>query len=165
MTKILLNSTDAQAQAMMLLMDTPLDGTKTFVLTDKKESRSAAQHRLKWIWMNQLEKQLVGFGKGKDSLQWNRYFKVRFMKDLLIAQDSAYVDFFDKLGALYRSALKGRDTDDFREFAEIVIGDQIKTEWLTVKSMSEFMNRIDSYALDNLSVRLITPSDLRWSIV
>lgn len=128
---------------------------KVVVIKSASEARSAAQLRLKWMWMGYIAKHMIGTGKGLSKQGWNRLFKDRFMKALLIDQDQDYVQFYTRIENL-RSGLP---TDRFLRNRLI---DLIQTEWLDVAHMSQFLDQIDQYARDELGLQLPVPEDLKW---
>jgi hypothetical protein len=124
-------------------------------IKDEKETRSKAQHRLKWIWMSFIAKEKMGEGIGRSTEDWNRYFKGKFMRALLIEQDEEYAAFYKNADTLLTTS---RNT----KFAKELLIDSIKTEWLTVKNMKAFMDMISIYASMDLALTLPTPEDLKW---
>ena len=128
-----------------------------YVVTIKEESeaRSKAQLRLKWLWMAFIAKEKAGEGEGKSVEGWNRYFKGKFMRSLLIRQDEEYAEFYKKADELL-------STSRNRRFAKEILIDSIKTEWLTVKSMAVLMNAIMIHASMDLALTLPIPDDLKW---
>jgi len=135
-----------------------LDVTHNYMVTirDKPVCRSSAQNRLRWVWFNFLEKEMAGHGVGRNSQAWNLFFKGMFARQILIAQDEAYADFYTKADNMLSSALDKR-------FAKTLLLENIRTEWMSVKSMSYFLDRIDQYCLTVLSVTLPVPSGLLWA--
>lgn len=128
---------------------------KVIIIKSESEARSDAQHRLKWMWMGFIAKAMIGTGKGLSKDGWNRFFKDRYLKPLLIDQDPDYVQFYQRIDKL-RS---GFPTDKFLRNRLI---DMIQTEWLDVKHMKEFLDQIDTYARDELQLQLPVPEDLKW---
>lgn len=134
-------------------------GGEVVVLVKKtKDTRSSAQLRLKWLWMGQLAKEMAGRGSGKNNKDWNRHFKGLFLKELLISQDEDYAEFYANGKLLIDSA----PTAALKKFAIKAMLDSVETEWLTVKNMSEYMNNIDNFCIENLEIVLAVPSDLNW---
>ena len=128
-----------------------------YVVTIKKESesRSSAQHSLKWIWMRHIAKDKTGEGKGRDAEDWNRYFKGKFMRELLISQDQDYAEFYKDSDELILDARN-------KVFAKKRVLDSIKTEWLTVKNMAAFMDMITIHCSMDLGVSLPMPAQFEW---
>ena len=124
-------------------------------IKNKAKSRSNAQLRLKWMWMGFLAKNARGTFKGLDSSGWNRYFKQLFLRGMLIEQDEKYIEYFTKIEALIEGS-------DDKEFAEKVVWDNTKTEWLTIKKMQRFLEEIDYSVTSELSLCLPIPDDLKW---
>ncbi|RKZ95336.1 MAG: hypothetical protein DRQ40_03870 [Gammaproteobacteria bacterium] len=135
-------------------------GDDNIVLVKKyKETRSGAQLRLKWLWMGQIAKERAGFGIGRDLKGWNRYFKALYMRELLIAQDEDFVEFYKNSDELVAAA----PTKNLAKFARAQITNSLQTEWLNVKSMSEYMNLIDQFCIKEWQLVLATPNDLEWA--
>lgn len=125
-----------------------------FVVTikDKKEARSSAQLRLKWLWMHHLAKEGLGGGSAE---WWNRFFKGKFLRSILIQQDEDYAEFYKKADNLLSSSTDTR-------FCKEVMIDSIKTEWLNVASMNSFMATIQLHCSIELAISLPVPDDLKW---
>jgi len=137
-------------------------GTDQIVtIKNKKESRSDAQHRLRWMWFTQLEKQLAGVGRGRDKKGWNLHFKHKFVPEILIAQDEDYVAVFD----VYKESCKALQQVSEKALKQYQKGfwDRvISTKDMSVKSMARWLDAVDKYVLQKYQVVLITPDDLRW---
>lgn len=127
-------------------------------IRNKKETRSAAQHRLKWQWMGFLAKERTG-NEEWDREKWNRFFKGKYMRSLLLAQDEEYHEFFAQADRMLESA----PDDTAKKWAKNTFIDAIKTEWLNVANMSEFMTMIDRYCITEFSLRLPVPDDLKYA--
>lgn len=140
-----------------------LDESAGMVVTiaSEQETRSKAQHRLKWVWMGQLARELAGVGLGRDSEQWNNHFKVRLMPSILLEQNEDTHDLVNRLRKTWK-LLKNAGEDELS--CDQIIGGVLKTEDLTVKSMTTFMSKMDAIALERYGVKLITPDDLRWAV-
>lgn len=162
MTTYRIASPQDQSTVWDAVLALPLDGSHVVEVKKRKETRSQAQSRLRWLWMTQLERQLVGEGVGRTKEQWNSFFKIRFMKDILINQDTDYADFFDKVGAMYRASITANSDYRHKLFLEEVIGESIRTEWLKTNGMTEFLNAIDEWAISR-GIRLVTPQDLMYA--
>jgi len=137
------------------IADVPVD--KGYLVTIKKstENRTLAQSRLRWVWMGFLEKELMGEGVGRNKEDWNRYFKGKFLRGLLIAQDDEYANFYHDADRL----LSGSND---KGFAKRVLLDNVRTEWLTTKNMGEFMDSIDRHCAHELKINLPLPDDLKY---
>lgn len=136
----------------------PIGANKIVVIKDKKQTRSEAQHRLKWLWMGVLKKEREGH-EGWDRDEWNRFFKGKFMRHLLLEQDEEFHEFFAQADRMLENA----PDETARAWAKRTFIDAMKTEWLNVKNMSEFMTMIDRYCLTEFGLRLPVPDDLKWS--
>lgn len=142
--------------AIQALKDGYADGSiKTVIYRSAKEARTKAQDRLKWMWCDQLKVELIGTGKGLSKDGWNRYFKVHFIKPLLIDQDDGYIDFYNQMeGIIYR--------DPNNPWLKRRMIDLIRTEWLDVKHMAQYLKIIDEHSWEELETRLKVPADLEW---
>jgi len=148
-----------EIRANCLAFISQLEDTDSVVtIKSAKESRSDAQHRLRWVWFSQMAKELAGAGKGRTREQWNLYYKHKYVPDLLIEQDEDYVEVFD----IYRdtcSVLTGRNLEKYQtNFWDKVIS----TKDMNVKSMSRWLGLVDDDALHQWAVQLKTPQDLEW---
>ena len=104
-------------------------------IAKEKDRRSSAQNRLKWVWMQQVAREMAGSGYGYSAQHWNDYFKGRYMSDLLLSQDGDWRFYFDGANSNWQS------DGDKMEFYRLV-GKPLETKDLTVKNMSEFMPQI-----------------------
>lgn len=138
----------------------PIGANKLVVIKDKRKVRSEAQHRLKWVWMNCLAKERVGF-EGWDSEGWNWRFKARFIKPLLLEQDEEYAAYFYRFNAMCEAVADNPVL--LKSYREDFWGEVIKTEWLHVKGMSELMTMIDRYCLTEFGLRLPVPDELKYA--
>lgn len=155
----ILNSQSVIANAFEVLnrID-PGDGL-VMSIAKEKSKRSKAQHRLKWLWMQQIARERAG-NEGFTYNQWNDYLKGRYMRDLLISQDEEYQAYFDTVEMMWHGLTPGQKSEN-RYGIVMAVGKALKTEDLTVKNMSEFMNRVDQFAIE-LGIQLITPAELSW---
>lgn len=152
---------DAKRNALYQLSSTQIGDDVVVTFKNEKESRSDAQHRLRWMWFTQMEKELAGVGKGRDREQWNLYYKHKFMPQILIAQDEDYDDIFQSYQETI-TALTGMDAERNRymtQFWDRVIS----TKDMTVASMSDWLDRVENHARENYNLILKTPEDLMWS--
>lgn len=156
-----LTTTDIRKNACAFVSQLECGQGHIVTIKNEKEARNAAQSRLRWVWMTQLEKELAGVGKGRDKDQWNLFFKHKYMRTLLIEQDEDYVPFFhnydDMCGALAdkKPLLDDYKVQYWRDF--------VKTEWLNVKMFSRYLDTIEKYVFDKYQVVLVTPDDLGWA--
>lgn len=98
---------------------------------------------------------IVGIDDSRDTAGWNRYLKNRLLREVLIKQDSnRFLEFFDKARTFFM------ESSD-KEFAERVIGDSIKTEWLTPESFEAFIKAIEAW----IDEKLGKPPKLKQSVV
>lgn len=135
-------------------------------IKNKKETRSAAQQRLKWQWCGFLAKERAG-NEGRSREGWNAFLKARYLKGLLVAQDEKYlekfVDYDQTMTILTRYQGEAEFDHAAKKYSFLFWSEGVKTEWLNVKNMSEFMTLIDRYCLTEFGLRLPVPDDLKWS--
>lgn len=149
-----------QIRANCLAFISQIDDPETLVvIKNKRETRTAAQHSLKWAWMGFLEKQRAG-NEGWSRDRWNAYFKGKFIRSLLIEQDPEYHAFFTQADRVLESA----PDEGARQWSKRTFLDAIKTEWLNVKNMAEFMTLIDRHCTFKYKIQLPVPDDLKWAI-
>ena len=133
-----------------------------YIVTIKnaKESRSGAQHRLRWLWFSQLEKELAGIGKGRGRQEWNLYFKHKYVPVILIEQDDGYFDVFGH----YKTTCKAIINDELRDKYKYQFWDRvISTKDMSVKSMARWLDSVDKYVTSKYQIILVTPDDLKWA--
>jgi hypothetical protein len=154
-----LETDEIRANCLREISMLPIKSNKMVVIKDKKQTRSEAQLRLKWMWCGFLAKERAG-NEGRDREDWNRFFKGKFMRALLLEQDEEFHDFFTNADRLLESAAD----EENRNWAKKTIIDAMKTEWLNTKNMSEFMTSIDRHCQHRYSVQLPIPDDLKWAV-
>jgi len=152
---IRISSEDHKHKCFDVIADLPIDGDYLVSFKSIKETRTSAQNRLRWLWMGFLERELAGEGVGRNKEDWNRYFKGKFLRGILISQDEEYAQFYNQADALIYDA-------PMKDFAKTMLLDNVRTEWLTSKNMSVFMDAIDKHCSFELRVQLPLPSDLKW---
>lgn len=138
----------------------PLKSGYIVTIKSEDETRSDAQHRLRWLWMEQLEKEMAGAGEGRDKERWNLFFKHKYMPHILIAQDQDYVEIFRTYKKTCDSLAKYEH--GLRQYQEQFWGKVISTKDMNVKSMSKWLNCIEAEALHDYGIVLKTPEDLMW---
>lgn len=156
-----LTSEDIRDNCFSCIAEKPADGSILVVIKNKKESRSGAQKRLKFLWMCFLAKEKAGEGDGLDTAGWNAFFKEKFIKAILIAQDDKYVETFAKIRRKAIALKAGLSHEEYMD-AKVELWNEVETLWLTVKSMAKFMEQIDKYCSYKLGVALPLPSNLGW---
>ena len=150
-----LTSENIRHNCFDFIADVPVDEGYLVTIKKASEKRTAAQSRLRWVWMGFLEKELIGEGVGRSKEDWNRYFKGKFLRGLLIAQDDEHANFYHDADRLLSGA-------NDKSFAKRVLLDNVRTEWLTTKNMSEFMGSIDKHCAYKLKINLPLPNDLKY---
>ena len=161
-SRYVISTDEARRNCILDIESLDTEGRRVVTIMDQKEARSAAQSRLRWLWAGQAAKDLAGVGKGRDKEQWNLYWKHRFMKPLLIAQDEDFAIFFEDhddhcvLIKDHPAVLQDYQT----QFWELIA----QTEKMNVKTFSEFLDTIDRFMLHEYGLRLDTPADLKYII-
>ena len=160
--KYVISTEESKRNCIHAIEQLDVDGRRVVNIMDQKEARSAAQSRLRWLWAGQAAKDLAGVGKGRNKEQWNLYWKHRFMKPLLIAQDEDYAMFFEdyddhcELIKDHPAVLQQYQT----HFWELIA----QTEKMNIKTFSEFLDTIDRFMLHEYGLRLDTQADLKYII-
>ncbi len=175
-----ITSEEQRLHVLDAIADIKLEENVLVMIKTEKETRSKAQHRLKWMQMGFLAKEKAGEGRGWNAEEWNRVFKGMFIRKLLISQDEQYVDFYNRADMVLEQlerlpefyddiGFHGRElagyintVDKLISFSKTIYLDYIKTEWLTVKNMHKFMEQLDEYCLHKLYIQLPIPEDLKW---
>lgn len=147
---------EAKTNCIALINGIQVGTDRQVIIREAKEVRSAAQHRLRWLWMAHLEKNRAGIGIGRDRQGWNRFFKGKFMREILIAQDEEFAKYYINADELISGSPDER-------WAKKVMLNAIKTEWFTVKSMCDYLDVIDKYCINTMQVQLPVPADLEWA--
>lgn len=145
---IKINALDAVAEI-------PLNENIVVRIYHEKLTRSQRQSRLRWVWLAQLAKELVGRGYGYDKDKWNDYFKGKYLMPILIEQDDSYTEYFNKYKKLWQCV-----PPDQKHDVLMIIGASLRTEDLKTDGMAKFLNKIDEYAISK-GVLLQTPSEYR----
>jgi hypothetical protein len=153
---LILNESD-RMEAINLIKQLPLDGFWCVGLKKPDEERSPAQERLFWLWMRQLERELIGVGRGLTHLDWARRYKALFMRPLLISQDEEYAKFYRECDIRISKAAN-------KEKAKEIVLDSIDLKWLSMSNMHTFLFMIDMHCLDYQKVDLFIPNDLKWLV-
>lgn len=135
-------------------------------IKNKKETRSSAQQRLKWQWCGFMAKEREG-NEGRSREGWNAFLKARYLKGILVTQDEKYLEKFTEyektMGILRQYQGETEFDDTAKKYSFLFWSEGVKTEWLNVANMSEFMTLIDRYCLTEFGVRLPVPDDLKYA--
>ena len=148
-------SEEVKANCLEFISLLPSGSNNLVTIRNEKETRSAAQHRLKWLWMGFLEKELAGVGRGLNRQQWNLQLKKRFMRSILIAQDEDYVNVFKRIDALMSEAAD-------KKLVTKLLDKALSTDLLNVKSMSDYLDCVDRYINEKYQIALPVPDDLKY---
>lgn len=128
-------------------------------IKSEKEARSDAQSRLRWVWFGFMEKELAGVGKGRTKEQWNLYYKHKYMRELLIAQDEDFVPFFENYDD---TCDRLRGTPLLAEYQKQWWESVARTEFMTTKTFSEWMDLVEKDVNETYGLVLPVPGDLEW---
>lgn len=121
------------------------------VIDQKQDDRSAAQNRLYWMWLGQIEKKN---GTHKDQLHFE--FKKKFLVFIYRRDDQEFAETCKAI-----AMLKQNECEEYRVIAEQVIR-LCSTTKLSVKQMTEYLGYVHDFAVVKLGVHLIVPDDLKW---
>lgn len=128
-------------------IDTKHNVVVTIGLDDDK-ARSLAQNRIYWLWIGQLEKQT--------GQELHLYFKRLFLSKIYAKDDGDFAQMADSI-----ARCKGLLDDwQYEQLATGVIK-QISTTKASVKQMSEYLNKIEIWAVAN-GFKVTTPQELAW---
>ena len=161
-----LTSDNIKHNCFDFIADVPVDEGYLVTVKNKKETRSDAQSALRWRWMGYLGKQQEGFGIGRNSVQWDAYFKSKFLRGLAIEQDDNYAEFYRNADNLLLAAtaddFKRGDGKNFtKDFTIKSIQGLLHTSWLNVKSMQSYLDLIDKYCAEK-HMYLTLPDEYKW---
>lgn len=134
------------------------DADVVVTIKSAKESRSDAQHRLRWLWFSQMAKELAGQGEGRNKEAWNMYYKHKYLPHLLIEQDEDYVSYFNR----YKSTCQELTGENLEAYQTNFWSKVISTRDMHVKTMAKWLNLVDDDAMHQWAAQLKTPQDLEW---
>ncbi len=120
-------------------------------IDQRQDDRSAAQNRLYWMWLGQIEKRN---GTHKDQLHFE--FKKRFLIFIYRRDDQEFAETCKAI-----AMLKQNECEEYRVIAEQVIR-LCSTTKLSVKQMTEYLNCVHDFTVTKLGIHLIVPDDLKW---
>ena len=120
-------------------------------IDQKQDDRTVAQNRLYWLQLNQLRKQT---GNSADHLHFT--FKRMFLARILARDDQGYAEMCKAV-----KALKTEQPDQYAVIAKQVTR-LTSTTVLNTKQFSEYLERIEDYAMAKLNIVLIWPDDLMY---
>lgn len=121
-------------------------------INQKQDDRSAAQNRLYWMWLGQIEKK-----NGTHRDQSHFEFKKKFIVFIYRRDDQ---EFAETCRAI--AILKQNECEEYRVIAEQVIR-LCSTTKLSVKQMTEYLNCVHDFTVTQLNVFLTVPDDLKWA--
>lgn len=121
------------------------------VIDQKQDDRSAAQNRLMWMWLGQIERKT---GQDKDSL--HHEFKKKFLIFIYKRDDQEFAEMCKSIAKVKQS-----EPDEYKVIGEHVIK-LTSTTKATVKQMTEYLNYVHDFAVVRLGVHLTVPDDLKW---
>ncbi len=117
---------------------------------------SSTQMNLYSNWLNQLAVKLAGVGIGRDSEQWNRYLKGKFLRELLCDQSQEYADFYGSADIEIKKVNKQE-----RNKAKALVLDALCIGWLTEENMAVFLGQIEQFILYEYDLLVDTPE---WAV-
>ena len=128
------------------------EGKPLRVAIDQKQNdRSAAQNRLYWKWLGEIEKKN---GTHKDQLHFE--FKKKFLIYIYRRDDQQFAEMCHAIAKVKQS-----EPDEYKAIGEQVIR-LCSTTKATVKQMTEYLNYVHDFAVTQLHVYLTVPDDLKW---
>ena len=77
----ILNSPAVVSNCMEAVANAGINGNIIVTLKDEKETRSGAQHRLRWLWMGFLEKELSGVNQFAQDVSFSLKKAVKAVTD------------------------------------------------------------------------------------
>lgn len=122
------------------------------VIDQKQDDRSAAQNRLMWMWLGQIEKKN---GTHKDQLHFE--FKKKFLVFIYRRDDQEFAETCKAI-----AMLRQNECEEYRVIAEQVIR-LCSTTKLSVKQMTEYLNCVHDFTVTKLGIYLTVPDDLKWA--
>lgn len=106
------------------------------------------------MWLQQLERDLIGTGRGYSWLDWDIYMKGKFIRPLLLEEDpEGYKVFFDDADRLVAESHS-------QNWAKRIILDELKADDLNEQHMSLYLGQVQQHALHELDVLLLTPKNM-----
>jgi len=142
------------------------DGKPLVVRIDQKaDQRSAAQNRLFYMWMSELQRKT---GQSEDSLKF--FFKKKFLAKIYVRDIQDMAEKYESIRYL-KSVLDRMDDGDpekakgmahYENIVTMFILRYVSTTLANVKQFTEFLNNIHDYATVRLNVYLTIPDDLKW---
>ena len=121
------------------------------VIDQKQDDRSAAQNRLYWMWLGQIEKKN---GTHKDQLHFE--FKKKFLIFIYRRDDQEFAEMCRAIAKVQQS-----EPDEYQTIGKQVIR-LCSTTKLSVKQMTEYLNCVHDFTVTKLGIHLTVPDDLKW---
>lgn len=110
----------------------------TVSIETEKEKRNNDQNALYWAWLTYLVGSGIG-GYTKDG--WHNFFKAKFLRNLLIAQNKDWITHYQNCDLVYQNS-------NYKAAVKTLVLNTVSTTDLSVKSMSQYLKSIDEFALD-----------------
>lgn len=151
------NCFQAIERAVADSLNTPHNVVVTIGIDDDK-ARSLAQNRLYWKWLYEIEQQTGQISSDDDDENnyWHLFFKRMFLSRIYARDDGEFAEMAESI-----RACKGLiPNSQYEKMATDVIK-QISTTKASTKQMSEYLNRIELWAVAN-GLRLTIPQELEW---
>ncbi|MBS9779918.1 MAG: recombination protein NinB [Moraxellaceae bacterium] len=120
------------------------------IITPQQETRSKAQNRLYWKWL-----EYFGSKTGYTKEELHLIFKKKFLAHIYARDNVSYRNM-----AIAIKRLKELGMKEYKPIAEQVY-EETSTRKATTKQMSEYLQAIDRFCYGK-GVTLITPPDLQW---
>lgn len=121
------------------------------IITDKDETRSAAQNRLYWQWVKVVADKL-----GNDKNSQHIYFKRFLLAKIYVRDDSSFAQMAQSIKKCY-----GKIPNVQYEAIANGVAKQISTTTATTAQFTEYLNDIERWAYAK-EIYLPVPPDLEW---
>ena len=112
-----------------------------FDVREHEENRSAAQNRLYWAWLTDLERTDVNEHAGKTKDEWADYFKLHSLSKIYERDFAWYAEVMQTLRNLWRDGMK-EESETIHKF----VIRETSTKDAKVKQFSEYLKYIENWA-------------------
>lgn len=121
-------------------------------ISEQKETRSLAQNRLYWLWLDTFAKEM-----GDSSDYYHVFFKRRFLSKIYYRDD----EFWQKTLDMVRNKQRELSQQQYELYALEVAEKIVSTKFATTKQMKEYLDLIHDFCMKQ-GVGLQVPEDLKW---
>lgn len=146
-------SDDVMTSCVMAIMERKNAGeVVNVIITEKDETRSLAQNRLYWLWLN-----FIADKKGWSDKEIHLYLKRKFLA-LIYAQDDG--EMLETIESL--QVAKNTLPALYYERIARKVANGIRSSQANTKQFQEYLNRIEMWAYEQGLPPLPCPPDLKW---